>query len=77
MPITLAYAEAQLEKWLAADTALAGGAQSYRIDTGITSRQFTKADAAEIRKNIEFWDAKARQLGRLGDGITVRGVTFL
>ncbi|HAS53752.1 MAG TPA: hypothetical protein DCS42_06275 [Nitrospiraceae bacterium] len=74
--LTLEHAEAQLALWLAADSALAGGAQSYRIETAPgTSRQVTRADAAQIQRNIDFWDQKCRQLGRSG-GIVVRGVTF-
>jgi len=73
--LTLENAEAQLAIWLAADTALAGGAQSYRIETGVgTSRQVTRADAAQIQRNIDYWDQKCKQLGR--GGIVVRGVTF-
>jgi len=74
--LTLEHAETQLSLWLAADAALAGGAQSYRIETAPgTSRLVTKADAAQVQRNIDYWDQKCKQLGRSG-GITVRGVTF-
>lgn len=55
--ITLAQAEAQLAVWLAADAAVANN-QSYRIN----ERQFTKADAEQIRENIKFWDGEVRRL---------------
>lgn len=75
--LTLEHAEAQLALWLAADAALAGGAQSYRIETSPgASRQVTKADAAQVQLNIDYWDKKCKQLGRSDGGISVRGVTF-
>lgn len=55
--ITLAQAQAQLDVWLAADAAVASN-QSYRVN----ERQFTKADAQQIRENIQFWDGKVQQL---------------
>lgn len=77
--ITLANAEAQLALWLAADAAVASN-QSYSINTGGSARQLTRADAAEIRSNIEYWDNWCRRLsgtsasGELRQGIPVRGV---
>lgn len=65
--ITLAEAKTALAAWMTADAALASGAQSYRINTGTTDRQITRADAAEIRNNIQFWDAKVRELA--GGGV--------
>ncbi len=59
--ITLTQAEEQLAAWLAADTAVAGG-QSYTIG----SRSLTRANAREIRENIEYWDQKAKSLGSTG-----------
>lgn len=67
--ITLTQAQAQLTAWLAADTAVAQG-QSYAIGT----RTLTRAQAGEIRKNIEFWDRQVKRLTR-GGGIRVRGIT--
>lgn len=66
--ITLAQAEAQLTAWLAASTAVAGG-QAYSI----AGRSLTRANAAEIRASIEFWDAKVQTLSR--SGRQVKGVT--
>lgn len=73
--ITLANAEAQLALWLAADAAVASN-QSYSINTGGSARQLTRADAAEIRNNIEYWDGWCRKLsgtspsGELRSGIS-------
>lgn len=52
--ISLATAQSQLTAWLAASAAAAGN-QSYEIDTGGTRRKLTRADAAEIRQQIIFW----------------------
>jgi len=69
--ITLAQAEAQLTLWLAASTAVAAS-QSYEIDTGNGRRRLTRADAAEIRQQIEFWDAQVKQLTPGESGRRVR-----
>jgi hypothetical protein len=66
--ITLIQAQAQLAIWLAADTAVSTG-QFY----GVAGRQLTRANAAEIRKNIEYWNAKVERLSR--GGIAIRGIT--
>ncbi|MCM5560306.1 DUF6148 family protein [Pleomorphomonas sp. JP5] len=62
--ITLEQAETQLDLWMAASTAVASS-QSYEIG----GRKLTRADAATIRDNIEFWEAKVLKLtggGRRG-----------
>ena len=51
--ITQAQAQAQLDAWLAASLAVATG-QSYEI----ADRKLTRADAGEIRRQIEYWQAK-------------------
>ena len=68
MAITLAQAETQLALWIAADAALAT-AQSYRIG----ERQLTRADAEQVRANINYWEKKVMALsdGRTG-GARVR-----
>lgn len=66
--ITLTQAEAQLTAWLSASTAVASG-QAYTIG----SRSLTRADAKEIRKQIEFWDSMVKSLDR--GGVRVRGIT--
>jgi len=63
--ITQAQAEAKLAEWLAADTAVASG-QSYTI----SGRTLTRANAKEIRENIEFWDRKVQRLSRGGIRVT-------
>lgn len=61
--ITLAQAEARLADWLAADEAVATG-QSYTIG----GRTMTRANAAEIRKNISYWNDWVRRLSRGAGG---------
>lgn len=70
--LTLVQAEAHLAAWLAADTAVASG-QSYTIG----SRSLTRANASEIRENIDYWQTKVNQLSNGGrsSGIRLRGIT--
>lgn len=71
--ITAEQAEAQLTAWLAASTAVSQG-QAYTIG----SRSLSRANAREIREQIQFWDAKVKELSRTpGGGIRVRGITPL
>lgn len=65
--ITLADAEAQLAIWIAASTAVASS-QSYQVDSGNGRRTLTRADAAEIKGMIEFWDRKVKQLSGAASG---------
>jgi hypothetical protein len=67
--ITLAQAETKLSEWLAADEKVATG-QSYSI----SGRALTRADAAEIRKNIVFWNEMVGRLSGTG-GMKITGVT--
>jgi hypothetical protein len=55
--LTLAQAEAKLEQWLAADEGVQGG-QSVRYN----DRVLTRADAIEIRNNIDYWNKKCQEL---------------
>jgi Family of unknown function (DUF6148) len=56
--ITLEQAQAQLDAWLLASAAVANS-QSYEIDTGSAGRRkLERADAAEIRQQIAFWQNK-------------------
>lgn len=66
--ITLAQAESQLATWIAADTAVASG-QAYSI----AGRSLNRANAREIRENIEFWDRQCKRLTR--GGLRMRGAT--
>lgn len=61
--ITLAQAQAQLEAWLAASTAVAKS-QSYEID----GRKLTRANAAEIRNSIDYWSGKVNILTSRNSG---------
>lgn len=65
--ITLNQAQAQLNLWLEADTAVAGG-QSYSIG----GRSLTRSNAAEITNKIIYWEGKVNQLSRASAGIRVR-----
>lgn len=58
--ITAEQAQAQLDAWLAASLAVARN-QSYEIE----GRKLTRADAAEIRRQINFWEGK-REAARNG-----------
>lgn len=66
--ITLAQAEEQLSTWMAANLAVASG-QSYTIG----NRSLTRANAAEIREQIVFWDNQIKRLSR--GGIRIYGGT--
>lgn len=55
--ITLEQAQAKLTLWMAADDAVATG-QSYKIG----DRSLTRADAAHIRGQIEYWERRVEQL---------------
>lgn len=71
--ITLLQAEAQLTAWIAASTAVSQG-QAYTIGT----RTLSRANASEILKMINFWEAKVLRLADgSGGGIRVRGITPL
>lgn len=59
--ISLDQAQAQLDQWLAASTAVAQS-QRYRISVNGSERELTRADAAEIRQQIQFWDEKVKRL---------------
>jgi hypothetical protein len=65
--ITLEQAEAQLALWLAASAAVAAS-QSYEIDTGNGSRKLQRADAAEIRQQVTFWQTQVQSLTPVGAG---------
>ena len=66
MGLDLATAQTRLDEWLAADSAVAGG-QSYSIG----GRSMTRAHAAEIRKNIDFWAKWVQRLSGGGGGVRV------
>ncbi len=55
--ISLETAKKHLEMWLEAEEAVATG-QSYTIGT----RSLTRANLAEVRQQIEYWNSKVTQL---------------
>lgn len=67
--ITLAIAEAQLNLWLGASTA-AAGSQSYAIDAAGERRELARVPAAEIRRNIDYWNNQVIALSRRGRGVS-------
>jgi len=68
--ITLAQATAKLMTWLDADDAVASG-QSYSIQ----GRALTRADAAIIRENIDYWDNKVKELTESRSGLVISQIT--
>lgn len=68
--ITLAQAEAKLTLWMSAEDKVAAG-QEYAIG----ARRLKRADLAEVRQQVQFWDAKVKELSRGTTGMRVRGGT--
>lgn len=60
--MTLADAQTQLEKWLAANIKVAEKGQALTIDSDGTSRTFTRADAAKILEQIKYWSGEVASL---------------
>lgn len=65
--ITMDIAKSHLQAWLDAEYAVAVGGQSYTIG----SRTLTRANLAEIRDSINFWQGKVNALAA-GGGIRLR-----
>lgn len=61
--ITLAQAQAQLDAYLAAETAVLSG-QQYEI----AGRMLRRANLVEIQKGIEIWNTRVKQLSRTSQG---------
>ncbi len=55
--ITLTQAETQLAAYVAAETKVLQG-QAYEI----SGRRLTRANLAEIRGGMDFWDRKVKEL---------------
>lgn len=68
--LTQADAETQLAAYLAAETKVLAG-QEYQFG----NRRLKRADLAEIRDGIRFWNAEVQRLGN-GSGVRVRGLTL-
>jgi hypothetical protein len=64
--MTLEQAQAQLDAWLAASLALAGGKEHE-----VAGRRIRFEDGAEVREQIAFWQ---RQVGALSAAAT--GATY-
>ena len=64
--ITLAQAQAKLDTYLAAETAVLSG-QSYEI----AGRRLTRANLAEIQKGVELWNQRVQLLSRRAGGRSV------
>lgn len=63
--ITLTQAQAQLDSYLAAETAVLTG-QSYEI----AGRKLTRANLEFIQKGIELWDDRVKNLANKAAGRT-------
>ena len=61
--ITLAQAQAQFDAWLAASLAVAGN-QSYAI----AGRSLTRVDAAEISRQLAYWERRVVELQNAQSG---------
>lgn len=63
--ITLTIAQAQLQKYLDAETAVLAG-QSYEI----AGRKLTRANLEFIQKGVELWDDRVKTLSNKAAGRT-------
>ena len=61
--ITLVQAQAQLDAYLAAETAILGG-QQYEI----AGRMLRRANLAEVQKGIEIWNKRVQMLSARASG---------
>lgn len=61
--ITLTQAESRLNLYLAAEEKVLLG-QSYKIG----ERELRRADLSEIRKAIEYWDQKVKEMANSASG---------
>lgn len=66
--ITLAVAETKLQLWLDADAAVARNQEFW-----VENRKVTRADAREIRRNVDYWQGWIYRLSRVRGRVTVRG----
>jgi len=66
--MNLETAQQHLDAWLATELALAQ-AQSYMITTPSGQRQVTRANLAEVRTQIQYWQ---RQIQRLSNPLQSR-----
>lgn len=66
--ITLAQAEAELANALAAHAKVTQQGQSYGIDAGGGGRRLVRAELNSLLNDINFWDAKVKQLSLRATG---------
>lgn len=69
--LTLAVAQAHLDEWVAADSAVSSG-QSYSID----GRSLTRANVADIRDQITYWNNQVNSLTAKAAGNNNGGVSI-
>lgn len=70
--ITLEQAQTQLAQWLGVMDDIATKGQS----TAIHGREFTAANLAAVRQEVEYWDRKVKALSSTSAGrARVRGIT--
>lgn len=62
--ITLSQAETQLAAYVSAETKVLQG-QAYEI----SGRRLTRANLAEIREGMDFWDRKVKELTNTASGV--------
>jgi hypothetical protein len=70
--ITLTQAESQLTLWLAASAAVATS-QSYTI----AGRSLTRADAATIQAQIDYWNGMVQKLTAQAASSPFTGRTYM
>jgi hypothetical protein len=68
--ITLAQAQTQLDAYLAAETAIISGNQSYEFQ----GRRVNRADLEKIQAGISLWDTRVKNLTVSASG---RGRTII
>ena len=71
--ITLAQAETNLAKWVAASEAIAAG-QAYEISDGGMTRQLTRVNAEHVDRMINFWEGRVMRLSRGRGGARTRQI---
>ncbi|ADO83722.1 hypothetical protein [Ilyobacter polytropus] len=70
MSISLETAERMLDNAVSAEEAILTGAQEYEYK----NRKVTKADLPEIRKSIQYWEKKVREIKGEGGPTTSWGI---
>jgi len=59
--ITLAYAQTQLDAYLAAEAAILNS-QEYVIGTGTSARRVRRADLAAVQAGVTLWNQRIQDL---------------